>query len=102
MSRPDLPGRRARAPEVLEYVLVAQRVHVLPVAGMAPGAELAVVREALHRLTLPHGRIAFDIVEDAGLEHEESAVDPGVVALGLLAEASDAGHVQVQGDRPET
>src|SRR3712207_7141220 len=42
-----------------------------------------------------------DVVDDAGLEHEEAAVDPGAVAGGLLLEVRDRRLVGGERDRAE-
>src|SRR4051812_5094615 len=70
--RPGLPGRLAGAPELLEVVLVAQRIHRLPEAEVLPGVELAVRGEALERRGFPAGRVALDVVDHARLEDEEA------------------------------
>src|SRR3954465_10021160 len=96
---PGLPARLARRPLLLQHDLVPEAVHVLPVAGMAVGGQLAVVGQALERLALPDRLVALDVVEDAGLEDEEAPVDPAAVAGGLLAERLDA--VALERERAE-
>src|SRR5687767_2538331 len=93
---PALPGRLARAPQVLEVVLVAQRVHRLPEAAMLVGAQLALAREALQRRRFPAGGVTLDVVDDRGLEHEEAAVDPAAVAHRLFLEAGHLGAVHAE------
>src|SRR6186713_598791 len=75
---------------------LTQRVHGLPEARVAKRRELALGRQALHRLALPDRVVALDVVPHAGLEDEEPAIDPGAVALRLLAEAADAAVVDLQ------
>ena len=48
---------------------------------------------------LPRGVIAVDVVEDARLEHEESAVDPAFADLRLLGEG--AHQLSVEGEPAE-
>ena len=55
---PHLPGRLARRPQRLQRRLVAQRVHRLPEAGVAVGAQLAVARQAFQRSGLPRRVVA--------------------------------------------
>jgi hypothetical protein len=61
---------------LLEHHLVAQRVHRMPEAFVPVGRELPFSRKAFHRFALPDSRVAFDVVEDVGLDDEEAAVDP--------------------------
>ena len=52
-----------------------------------------------HRLPFPHGLVAVDVVEDAGLKDEEGAVDPLIDMLRLFVETRDA--VAVDGEMAE-
>ena len=81
-------------------ILVAQGIHGLPEAGVTVGGKLTVAGQALHRLTLPERSVAVDEVDDVRGQHEEPAIDPGTVALGLLLEALDLIAVEVE--RAET
>src|SRR5262245_22683206 len=81
------PRRLAGFPELLQVVPVSQRVHGVPEAEMTVRAKLVVGREALERLTLPHCLVALQILQRPRREYEEPAVDPRVVAFGLLLEA---------------
>ena len=63
---------------------------------MAVGHELAVGGEALHRLSLPLRVVAVNVVEHAGLEHEEPGVDPPFRGLRLLRELDHAIAVEPQ------
>src|SRR5579859_92637 len=74
LSLPELPWRRARVPQRVQMLLVAQRIHGLPKAAMHPGRELPARCEILHRLLLPDGLRPVDQLEHARLEHEEAAV----------------------------
>src|SRR4051794_34794344 len=98
-SLPGLPARLARRPLLLQHDLVAEAVHVLPVARVPVGGQLAVIRQALKGLALPDRLVALDVVEDAGLEDEEAPVDPATVAGGLLAERLDP--VSLERERTE-
>src|SRR5918999_61916 len=99
-SGPHPPGGSVLGPEVVQEHRVLVGVHAVPEAEMAVGAELAAGRQALERLALEH-RFRADVVERAGLEAEEAAVDPAVVA-GLLGEAAHVavavqlGHAELQ------
>src|SRR3546814_4912071 len=73
---PRLPGRVSGIPELLEQVLVVERVHRLPEALVAIGTQIAGVRECLEGLAFPHRLAVGDVVGDARLEDEEPAVDP--------------------------
>src|SRR3954468_22593270 len=63
--------------------------------------QVALTRERLHRLSLPDGLVAGDVVEHLRLENEEAAVDSGAVALRLLLEGGDLGLVFADRDRAE-
>src|SRR5437588_588823 len=76
--RPELPGRLAARPEVVEQPGVAQRVHALPEPGVAVGLKLALVGEALERLALEVGLVAGDVVEHGWLQDEVPPVDPAL------------------------
>src|SRR3546814_6964264 len=76
LSIPSLPGRVSGCPELLEQVLVVERVHRLPEALVAVGSQVAGVRERLEGLAFPHRLAVGDVVGDARLEDEEPAVDP--------------------------
>src|ERR1700679_125963 len=73
LSLPQLPRRRTAVPQRVQMLLVARGVHGLPKAAMHPGAQLPLGRQRLHRFFLPYGLCALDEIEDAALEHEESA-----------------------------
>ena len=60
-------------------------VHALPEARVPVGAQVAVGGQALERLALEHAG-AIQVVEHAGLEAEEAAVDP-VLGARLLVKA---------------
>src|SRR3954451_4704367 len=87
-SGPGLPRRVAAVPEAVQVDLVAKGVHALPEALVTEGGQLAGVRQALERRLGPVD-VAGDVVEDARLEHEESAVDPALDHARLLVEAFD-------------
>src|SRR5450759_3732159 len=73
-------------PQFLQQVLVVQGVHRLPETVVHIGGQLMIGRKTLKRRPFPDSRIVLDVVEDAGFEHEEAAVDIATVARGLLAE----------------
>src|SRR5437870_13416321 len=84
-SSPDLPRRLAARPLFFEGAPLAHRVHRAPVALVAEHGELPLARKALKRLALECG-LGADVVERLPPENEETAVDPALVELGLLAE----------------
>ena len=79
----------ARIPKSFEIVFITQRIHRLPEPIVKVNAELAVRSQPFHRLALPHGRVAGDVVADLGRQHEEPAVDPSAIAERLLLEPGD-------------
>src|SRR5579862_8327448 len=90
------PGRRTGGPLLLQCVLVAQRVHRVPVAAMLERAEPALADERFHRGTLEHGRIVLDIVENRRLEDEESTAHPARTHIGLLGKLADDARTDAQ------
>ncbi len=84
-----LPGGGAAVPEVLQVDSVANRVHRVPEAGVPEGHELALRGESLQRFLFENRRVVGQVIEDAGLEDEEAAIDPRVAGLRLLGEAAD-------------
>src|SRR6188472_1574497 len=71
-SFPNLPWSVAAVPESAQEADVAQRVHRLPEPLVAVGGELTVAGEPLERIAFPDRLVAVDVVEHAGLEHEEA------------------------------
>ena len=53
-------------------------------------AELAFLRELLHRLLFPHRRVVLDVVPDLWRQDEEAAIDPAAIANWLLLELDHA------------
>src|SRR6266540_5850150 len=86
---PCLPRSLARGPQLLQMVLVAQRVHRLPEAAMMKGAQFARVRKSRQRILLERSGVARDVFAHFGRKHKESAVDPLSVACGLFLEIDD-------------
>src|SRR5438067_10448880 len=84
---PQSPRRFAGGPQVVEDDGVLVRVHAVPEALVAERAQLALCGEALERGALEHA-VVLEILERAGVEAEEAAVDP-VLRARLLAEAAD-------------
>ena len=87
MLLPCLPRRGTAAPHLIEQGLLAKRVHALPERRMAVRHKLPVDGQLLEGFAFPHRRIAGDVVENAGFQHEEGAVDPAFAVGGLFAEA---------------
>src|SRR5690242_1032147 len=86
---PDLPWRLARRPQVLEHVLVPQRVHRLPEAAVLVRHYLPEGDEADERRAFPASVVAGDHVEAFRRQHEITAVDETAVARRLLGESDD-------------
>src|SRR5437588_5233569 len=84
-SRPQLPGRPPLRPQVVEQHRVLVGVHAVPEARVPVGPQLPVGGQPLQGLALQDAGV-IHVVEDAGLEAEEPAVDP-VLGAGLLPEA---------------
>src|SRR5688572_9661746 len=82
-SVPRLPRRRARAPQRLEQLALADGIHRLEEAAMLVGHQLADAGQALQRLTLEDRLVVGQVVEHARLEDEEAAVDPSLARLRL-------------------
>src|SRR5690606_23489215 len=76
-------------PQLLEELLLLERVHARPEAVVAVAHQLAVLHEAVDRLALPAARVAVDVVDGLRLEDEEAAVDPALALLRLLVEVLD-------------
>src|SRR5688500_7266262 len=86
LIRPNLPGRMAGVPHLLEHVLFLEGVHARPETIVAIAVQLVVACEPFDRFPLEDRLIAIDVVEGPGIQHEESAVDPALALLGLLRE----------------
>src|SRR5262245_17436627 len=89
---PHLPGGVAPGVQVLELLLVLERVHAAPVALVLVTDQLLLVDEPAERLfhqflPVPH------VSEDLGPEDEEAPVDP---QAGLVDRAHAADHVAVE------
>src|SRR3990172_9489632 len=78
----DRPWRIALVPKALQQGLVPQCVHALPEGVVTVSHQLTVFGEPFERGELPlRGSVVVDIVGDAGLENEESPVDPSLPDL---------------------
>ncbi len=88
-----------RAPQRLEVVHVAQRVHRLPEALVPVGHQLAVRGEPLERAALPERLVVGNEIEHVGREDEEAAVDPALADLRLLLELDDRVALAAEGRR---
>src|SRR5262249_27593000 len=93
---PDHPGRLIRSPELLELILLAERVHRLPKAGMGVGHELSAAGELRQRLGLPRGLVATDQLDAPRGQHEEASVDEASTTTRLLDEARHLGSVHLE------
>ena len=75
---PDFPRRRALV-QLLEALLVLERVHALPETGALVGQQGLLLNQPLKGL--PHQFLArLQIAEDLLAHHEEATVDPNVAA----------------------
>src|SRR5690242_1053727 len=75
-SFPELPRRVAARPELVQMLVLAERVHGVEEAVVLERAELAVERELLERLLLEHAVVAAEVIEPPPVEDEESGVRP--------------------------
>src|SRR5439155_22501565 len=76
--------------QLLELVLVSQRIHRLPETCVLVSAELAVAGQSHQRIAFPRCVIALNVVDCSRLKDEKPSVDPCSVAGWLLGEARDA------------
>src|SRR4029077_7580740 len=83
-SRPHLPGRPSRTPQLLQQQLVAQGIHCLPVSGVPVGAQFPIPRQSLQGLRFPRRKVTLDAVERTRIQDKKTAVDEIVVAGGFL------------------
>src|ERR1700744_3496891 len=83
---PSLPRCVTALPIGFQDLLLANRIHALPEAGVPIGHQLALGGEAFQRFFFEVGIIAIDEVEDLGLENEKRSVEPAGRGLGRLRE----------------
>src|SRR5579859_283623 len=83
---PSLPRCVTAFPISFQDLLLANRIHALPEAGVPIGHELAFAGQALEGLLLEVRTVTVDEVEDLGLEHKECSVDPAFLGLRLFRE----------------
>src|SRR5437867_3618072 len=62
---PDLPRRLAAVPQVGEQLLLAIRVHALPVTGMLKRGDLPFLGQPVQRLLLEDATVVGEIFSDA-------------------------------------
>src|SRR5947209_1303327 len=83
---PDLPGRFAARPELIQVLVLAVRVHREEEAFVAVRHQLPLARQTLKRRAFKKAVAAFEVVEEPSVENEEPRADPPV-QLRLLGEA---------------
>src|SRR5258706_3814531 len=88
-SAPETPRCLSRSPELLEDVLIRERVHALPEAVMMVGDEVALAGEVLQRLLFEGRLVAVNVVAHLGLENEEPAINDDALLECLLAKSLD-------------
>ena len=67
-------------------MLLAERIHALPKTGVLIGDKLFFCRERIERFVLEDAGVVAEIILDAPIHHEESAVDETGLALWLFLE----------------
>jgi hypothetical protein len=93
-------GGVARLPELLEDVLLPERVHRLPEAIVLVRGELALLGEGDEHLRLPPVVVAGDQVERGRLDHEVPAVDRRHLLRVLLEHGADPSTVELEDAEP--
>src|SRR2546423_2763398 len=73
---PDLPGRFAARPELIQVLVLAVSVHREEEALVAVCHQLPLVGQALKRRAFKKAVAAFEVVEEPALENEEPRADP--------------------------
>lgn len=76
------------APQLLKELPIAQGMHRLPKTAVMKVCELPISGQALERLLLPEGDIAFDAIDHCGFEHKEAPDDPADIALELFLKSA--------------
>src|SRR5688572_8882717 len=90
---PRFPGRPAAVPQVFEDLSIPGGIHALPEPLVPVGGQLIAASEMSHRTALPRFIIVLDVIDRAGLNHEESAVDPQVLLERLFLKPDRARSV---------
>ena len=86
----QVPRCLALSPDVFESFLVADRIHGMPETVMLKGHQLAITRKIAKRLMFQrHGVQLCQIVKYARLEHEKSAIDPGLLRVRTFSVKAD-------------
>ena len=68
----------------------------MPVALVAVAHEFAVDRESAERFSLEERFVVIDVVEHPPVQDEESAIDPTLLGLGLLAKLANPVAIEVK------
>ena len=93
----QVPRCLALSPDVFESFLVADRIHGMPETVMLKGHQLAITRKIAKRLMFQrHGVQLCQIVKYARLEHEKSAIDPGLLRVNFLSKVDDLAAIEFQ------
>src|SRR5206468_6121920 len=84
------PRRLAAGPQRLEVLLVTHRVHGVPETPVAVSHQLAFGGQILEWLTFKRGLVIVNVIQHAGFEDKEAAIDPAFARLPLFRKLSDA------------
>src|SRR5512134_3923618 len=87
MFSPQFPRRCAVFPEVLQKVLVPQRIHRLPETVVLECTQFPSCSKSLQRFLFQHTAVIAKIPDNLGLHDEETGIDPVAVPPRLLLEA---------------
>src|SRR5689334_4489130 len=81
------PRRGACRPEFVQFVVVALRIHALPVARMPIDREIGIGSKLHQRSSFQYARfVSAEVIQELAAEEEITAVNPFLVELRLLLE----------------
>src|SRR6476620_7744096 len=95
-ASPIFPWRATGAPQLLEVILVAQRIHGVPEPFVKVRGKVLLDGKLLHGIALPDRIVPFHVIEHFRRQHKKSAVDPAPFSFRLFLKAGDelALHVE--------
>ena len=99
---PHAPGSRAGSFQLVEYLLVSERIHALPKAVITLRPNLALGDQSLERF-VDQFLSRLDVAKDLLSQHEVTSIDPNVGVLHAFDRPDGAVIVQmnsVQAARP--
>src|SRR6188474_1077557 len=85
-SVPQLPWGFVFLPKFFEQMHIADCIHAMPKIIMLIGAQLPVCGNVFQRFEFPGGVITLNILSNAWLQDEKSAIDPPFADLGFFSE----------------